>query len=116
MHSIRTRILVVSISAIIITMIIAAVFGVVAIRNINTNSFEQMLRLLCEVGQKNLDASLIGVEKDVQTISAYVEEDLDGLDDRKLQEHLDRISAFFRKVLNKTNGILTYYFRIDPSV
>ena len=116
MHSIRTRILVVSISAIIITMIIAAVFGVVAIRNINTNSFEQMLRLLCEVGQKNLDASLIGVEKDVQTISAYVEEDLDGLDDRKLQEHLDRISEFFKKVLSKTNGVMTYYYRIDPAV
>ncbi|MBQ9872578.1 MAG: hypothetical protein IJM27_11720 [Eubacterium sp.] len=52
----------------------------------------------------------------MKSISAYVEEDLKGLDDRELQEHLDRISAFFRKVLNKTNGILTYYYRIDPSV
>ena len=116
MHSIRTRILVVSISVIIITMIIAAVFGVVAIRNINTYSSEQILRLLCEAGQKNLDTCLIGVEKDVQTISAYVEEDLDGLDDRKLQEHLDRISEFFKKVLNKTSGVMTYYYRIDPTV
>ena len=55
MHSIRTRILVVSISVIIITMIIAAVFGVVAIRNINTYSSEQILRLLCEAAQKNLE-------------------------------------------------------------
>ena len=116
MHSIRTRILVVSISVIIITMIIAAVFGVVAIRNINTYSSEQILRLLCEAAQKNLDTCLIGVEKDVQTISAYVEEDLDGLDDRKLQEHLDRISEFFKKVLNKTSGVMTYYYRIDPTV
>ena len=116
MHSIRTRISVITISAIIITMIIAAVFGVVAIRNINTNSSRQMLHLLCEAGQKTLDTSLIGVEKDVQTISAYAEEELKGIDDRELQEHLDRISAFFKKVLSRTNGVLTYYYRIDPSV
>jgi len=116
MHSIKTKISAVTIGAIVITMIIAAVFGVVAIRNINQNSSRQMLRLLCEVGQKNLDANLVGVEKDVQTILTYVEEDLDGLEDRKLQEHLDRISGFFKKILTNTNGIMTYYYRIDPTV
>ena len=116
MHSIRTKISVVTVGAIIITMIIAMVFGVVAIRNINQNSSRQMLKLLCEVGQKNIDASLTGVEKDVQTILTYVEEDLDGLDDRKLQKHLDRVSGFFKKILTKTNGVMTYYYRIDPTV
>ncbi len=116
MHSIRTKISAVTIGAIIITMIIAAVLGVAAIRDIGMDSSEQTLRLLCEAGQKNLDAELSDVEQDVQTISAYVESDLDGLDDVRLQAHLDHVSAFFKKVLYKTNGVITYYYRIDPAV
>ena len=115
-HSIRTKISAVTIGAIVITMMIAALFGVIAIRNISINSSERMLRLLCEAGQKNLDSSLGSVEKDVQSISAYVESDLDGLDDQRLQAHLDRISTIFKKMLAKTNGVVTYYYRIDPSV
>lgn len=34
---------------------------------------EQMLHLLCESGQKNLNAVLEDVEQDVQTISAFEE-------------------------------------------
>ena len=116
MHSIRTKISAVTIGAIIITMIIAAVFGVAAIRNIGQDSSEQMLRLLCDAGQKNLNAGLQDVEQNVQTISAYVESDLDGLEDQKLQAHLDRVSDFFKKVLYNTNGVMTYYYRIDPAV
>ena len=111
-RSIRTKIAAVTISAIIITMIIAAVFGVIAIRNIGITSSEQMLLLLCEAGQKNIDSSLLDIEKNVQAISAYVEADLDGTEDRKLQAHLDRVSDFFKKVLYKTNGVMTYYYRI----
>ena len=116
MHSIKTKISAVTIGAIFITMIIAAAFGVIAIRNINRITSRQMLRLLCEVGQKNLNASFTGVEKDVQTVLTYVEEDLEGLDASKLQEHLERSRVFFNKILNNTNGIMTYYYRIDPSV
>ena len=69
MHSIRTKISAVTIGAIIFTMIIAAVFGVAAIRNIGQDSSEQTLRLLCDAGQKNLNAELQDVEQNVQTIS-----------------------------------------------
>ena len=116
MHSLKTKITAVTISGIIITMIIAAVFGIAAIRGIGANSSEQMLLLLCQEGQKNIDASLMDAEQNVEAISAYVESDLDGLDDQKLQAHLDRVSDIFKKVLNKTNGIITYYYRIDPAV
>lgn len=116
MHSLKTKIAAVTISAVIITMIIATVFGVIAIRQLGISSSEQLLRLLCEAGEKNLNSILLDVEQDVQTISAYVEADLDGLDDQSLQEHLDRVSEFFPKTLYKTNGILTYYYRIDPEL
>ena len=116
MHSIRTKLTAVTTGAIVIMMVIATVLGVTTIRNIGMSDAEQMLQLLCEAGAKNLDAVLEDVEQDVQTISAYVEADLDGLSDEKLQGHLDRVSDFFRKVIYRTNGIMTYYYRIDPSV
>lgn len=116
MHSIRTKISAATIGAIIITMIIATVLGVVAIRDIGTSSSEQMLMLLCEAGQKNLDDYLEDLEQDVGVISAYVEADLDGLSDEALQAHLDRVSDFFKKIMLKTKGVKTYYYRIDPTV
>lgn len=116
MHSLRSKILSVTIGAIIITMIVAAIFGIVAIRNISIDNSRLLLQLLCETGQKNLDSSLNSVESEVLYISAYVESDLKGLDDQELEEHLDRVSVIFEKVLKNTKGVMTYYYRIDPAV
>ncbi|MBR4473020.1 MAG: diguanylate cyclase [Oscillospiraceae bacterium] len=105
-----------TIGAIIITMIIAAAFGVAAIRRLGMSDAEQMLRLLCEAGEKNLDDMFENLEENVQIVSSYVESDLDGLSDEEFQMHLDRVSEVFKRILVNTNGIVTYYYRIDPAV
>lgn len=116
MQSLRTKITAMTIGAIIITMIIAAAFGVVAIRRLGMSDAEQMLRLLCEAGEKNLDDLFENLEQNVLIVSSYVESDLDGVSDEELQKHLDRVSDVFKRILVKTNGIVTYYYRIDPAV
>lgn len=116
MHSIKTKLSAVTIGAVIIVMLVATVFGVIAIRNTGMSSAEQTLHMLCEAGEKNLNSAFEDVEQDVQTISAYVESDLDGVSDEKLSAHLDRVSDFFAKVISRTNGIMTYYYRIDPTL
>ena len=55
MHSIRTRITAITAGVIVLAMLIATVFGVVAIKDIGKHSAEQTLLLLCETGQKNLN-------------------------------------------------------------
>lgn len=115
-HSIRTKITLMTVTVIMICLIAATVFGVIAIKNIGSSSANQMLLLLCEAGEKNLDSYFESVEQSVEMVSAYVESDLDGLDDARLQAHLDRVSDIFKKMTNRTNGILTYYYRIDPEV
>ena len=116
MHSLRTKITAMAIGAIIITMIIAAAFGVVAIRRLGMSDAEQMLRLLCEAGERNLDDLFENLEQNVKIVSSYVESDLDGVSDEALQAHIDRVSDVFKRILVKTNGIVTYYYRIDPAV
>lgn len=116
MHSIKTKITGMTVSAIVLAMIIAALFSVFAVRDIGMRDSEQILRLLGEAGQKNLDSYFENVEQNVRTVSAYVEADLDGLEDERLQAHLDRVSSFFQKVMYRTSGVITYYYRIDPAV
>ena len=116
MHSIRTKITLLAVIGMVVVMTIAMAFGVNAIRNIGNSSSNQLLLLLCETGEKNLDSYFDSVEQSVKMVSAYVEEDLDKLDDKHLQEHLDRVEDIFKKMTYKNNGILTYYYRIDPKV
>ena len=116
MNSIRTKITAVTVCVIIVAMLIAALFGVIAIKNIGKRNAEQTLLLLCETGQKNLDQYFTGVEQAVEMLTAYVETDLDGLDSQHLQAHLDRINDIISQLNNKPNGVLTYYYRIDPAV
>ena len=116
MHSIKTKITAMTLCVVIIAMAIAAVFGVTAIRNIGNRDAKQTLLLLCETGQKDLDSYFQNVENSVKTVSAYVESDLDGIDDKNLQSHMERVSDVFQKLAYNTNGVLTYYYRIDPEV
>lgn len=116
MKSLRTKITLLTVCAMVIPMVIAMTLGVVAIRGIGNNNSRQSLLLLCEVGQKNLDYYFDNVERSVEMVSTYVETDLHVLGDQQLQEHIDHVSDFFKRMTYHTNGILTYYYRIDPSI
>ena len=116
MHSIRTRITVLTVCAIIVVMIVTAVSGVVAIRNIGTASANQTLQLLCETGQKNLNHYFESAEMSVDGVYAFAEKDLGehGANAEQFSAHVERVSDVFKKLTAKTNGVLTYYYRIDP--
>ena len=116
MHSIKTKITAMTVCVIVIAMVIATVFGVTAIRDIGNHDAEQTLLLLCETGQKDLNYYFQNVEQSVKTVAAYVQADLDGVDDDNLLTHMDRVSDVFQKLAYNANGVLTYYYRIDPKV
>ena len=116
MHSIKTKITAMTVCVIVIAMVVATAFGVTAIRDIGNHDAEQTLLLLCETGQKDLDYYFQNVEQSVKTVSAYVQSDLDGVDDEHLQAHMVRVNDIFQKLAYNTNGVLTYYYRIDPEV
>lgn len=116
MHSIKTKITAMTICVIVIAMAIATFFGVTAIRDVGNHDARQTLLLLCETGQKDLNYYFQNVEQSVKTVASFVQSDLDGVDDEELQAHIDRASGVFRKLAYNTNGVLTYYYRIDPEV
>ncbi len=116
MHSIRTKTTLLTVCAIVAAIVLSTLIGAIAIRNIGKADSDQMLMLLCSSGEKNLDSYFESVEQSVQMVSAYVESDLDGLAPDQLDAHLERTKDIFTKMTDKTNGVLTYYYRIDPTV
>ena len=81
MKSLRTRITLLTVFVIIIALSIVTVSSVLFIRNNKRRETEQLLLLLCETGERNLDYYFDSVQKSVNKVAAFVEEDLDGLDD-----------------------------------
>ncbi len=77
---------------------------------------DQLLLLLCETGERNLDYYFNSVQRSVEKVASFAEKDIDDLDDKELQAHVDRVEKYFDEMASKTNGVLTYYYRIDPEV
>ncbi len=116
MRSIRTRITLLTVCLIIITVVSMAIHSVFFIRNTEKQESNQLLLLLCETGEKNLDYYFNSVQKSVGKVASIVETDLDGLEEKQLAQHVERVRKSFDEMASKTNGVLTYYYRIDPEV
>lgn len=114
--SIRQKITLLTACAVFVTVLVTAVLGTVAIREIGNSRSEQLLQLLCQTGQKNLNSYFTSVEQSVEMVSSFVGEDLRSLEPEELAAHVNRTRSIFAKTASKTNGILTYYYRIDPAV
>ena len=119
MKSIRTKMTLLTVCAIVIALVTATLLGVFAIRDIGRTDSDRILMLLCEAGEKNLDSYFESIEQSVEMVSAYVDKDLtevDLSDDAQFRAHLDRVRDIFSKMSKATHGVLTYYYRIDPEV
>ena len=119
MHSLRTRITFLTLCVTIIAVTIVTIVSVIFIRQDARRDSEQLLLLLCETGERNLDYYFNSVQKSMAKMSTFTEDDLEQvteLSDEQLKGHTDRVSKYFEEVANKTNGVLTYYYRIDPEI
>ncbi len=116
MHSIRSRITILTLCAVIVSVAIVACIGVISIRNLGVRDAEQMLYLLCRTGQMNLDANLDDVEQSVRTVAVMVQDGLDTVSEEDLPNLLEKTRKIFGKEVFHTNDVLTYYFRVDPEV
>ena len=116
MKNTRFKITAIMVLAIIVTMGVATFLGVLAVRSIGSSDSDQMLLLLGETGRNELEDYFDSVEQSVEIEAAYAEADLANRGLGKLSEHLDWARGVFSRLADKTKGVLTYYYRIDPTV
>jgi len=116
MHSLRAKITILTLCVAVVTVIAVTLLSVLFIVNTEQQQSEQTLLLLCETGARNLDYYFSSVEKSVRMVTTFVDRDLEGLDEAQLEAHTERVRNYFDIVAHKTNGVLTYYYRIDPEI
>ena len=116
MKSIRAKVTTLTVCAVAVAMTVATLLGALVIRSMAETNAERTLRLLCETGQKNLNAYYDSVAQSVEIVSSFVDGDLKGLEEEELLAHVDRTRDIFAKTAKRTNGVLTYYYRLDPAV
>ncbi|MBR0415281.1 MAG: GGDEF domain-containing protein [Clostridia bacterium] len=114
MRSLRTRITFMTVGVVLLAVSIVTVTSVFFIRSNEHRKSDQLLLLLCETGEKNLDYYFNSVQKSVGKVASFVEADLDGVEEEQLARHMNRVGKYFDEMAAKTNGVLTYYYRIDP--
>ena len=105
-----------TVCVVIIALTAVTLLSVMFIRNNKRLESDQLLLLLCETGERNLNYYFNSVQKSVTKVASFAEQDLDGLETEQLERHMDRVGRYFEEMANKTNGVLTYYYRIDPEV
>ena len=116
MKSLRTKITFITIIIVAIAVTIVSSISVFFIRNNEHRKSDQLLLVLAETGKNNLDYYFSSVQKSVGKVSSYANSNISGLDDVNLNKHIEDMKTYFELVASKTNGVLTYYYRIDPEV
>ena len=116
MRSLRTKITIMTLLVVIFAVTLVTTSSVFFIRKTEHQKSDQLLLLLCDTGEKNLEYYFGSVQRSVERVAAFVEADLDGIDDEQLARHMDNVGVYFEQLAYKTNGVLTYYYRIDPSI
>ena len=115
MRSIQSKTTLLTIAGILVAIIVATIISAISVRNIGIDSAKQNLQLLCEAGEKSLDYYFESVEQSVETVSTYIKSDLLTISDGELDQHMTRAKNVFNTSANQTNGVMTYYYRIDPN-
>ena len=116
MHSIRTKFTLTVVSVIIITLSIATIIGVISIKKLGSEDADQMIHLTATTGAMNLEQYFESVEHSVRMVSTLVSDSFDGMKPEDLDAQVEHVRNLFGRIAYNTNGVLTYYFRIDPEI
>ncbi len=145
MHSIRSKIMALTIAAILVTSLSLCAIAVTAQWSEEKRSAEERMRLICENSCYSINEYLNSIEQSVDMVSRFTTEQLEdaplvsggaaGLSgmgvsashrersaerqlalDRYLEDFLSRVEIVFRTVARHTSGVVTYYLRVNPEV
>ncbi len=138
MISIRFRITILTLTAILVSVLAIGVVSLVSIRGEGERSSNQTMRLLCDNCRYSIDDYRNSIERSVEIVSRYALDELssvelmeggvsgtDGILDGAVhtqavteqQQRLDdylftytqRVENIFRSVANHTNGVVSFY-------
>lgn len=116
MKSIRSRITALVILAVVISVLAIGIISVKLIRDSGQEASRNLLKVTCEQKQLQLDAYFDSIEQSVDTVLHFAEDQYNDESDEAFSQYISSVDTLFHSVANNTNGVYTYYFRIDPDL
>lgn len=142
MRSIRTKITLMTLAAIVVSVLAVGGIGIYSIKSEGDRNATLQMRLLCDNQRKSLNEYLDSIEQSVNMVSRYVTRDLnvvnlvsggvagepdarqDKVSKNARQRHLEiylsahsrHAQTVFSSVANHTNGVVSYYYRFNPAL
>jgi diguanylate cyclase (GGDEF)-like protein len=116
MRSLKTKLAITMLLMIFTVIMVITLLSIIFIRRTASRKADQLLLMLCENDQYSLNYYFDSVQQSVDHMTSFVEDDLQGLSDAQLNEHMNNSREYFDFIISKTDGVLTYYYRIDPSI
>lgn len=145
MHSIQTKIMALTLAAILVSVLSVGLASIVSITREGERSSAQEMRLLCDNCRYSIDDYLVGIERSVDMVSRYALEELDSVElvrgdvigvdgrwedalpppreterqlllDEYLASYAANVESVFRSMANHTDGVVAFYYRINPEI
>ena len=120
LRSLRSKITLLTVLPLGAALVIVSIMGTALLASFGHEHAEQTLSLLCQTGKNNLNYYFKSVEQSVNTVSNLVDDELDSIPDSvfrtDLSEHMERASQIFVEAAARTNGVYTFYYRLDPKI
>ena len=145
MHSIRTKLTALTIAAMLVSLLSIGSISIYTLKMEGDRHTEQSMNLICDNRRRTVNEYLNSVEQSVDMVTRYVSETLDIVElmsggvigmtgdgngshrddwnseqqlrlDAHLKEHLDMVRTVFLSVANHTNGVIAYYYRMNPEI
>ena len=116
MHSIRTKLAAVTLTAILISVLTVGTVGILSLKDLGSISSRQILSLLCEREAQSLELYFSSVMQTVDTVSNYAEDDLTEISDLTMHDHVNNVMEVFSTLAESTQGVMTFYYRVAPEI
>lgn len=145
MHSIRTRIASLTIAAILVSVSSVGWISLVSIRRAGEKNSTEKMTLICENSRNAIDDYLDSIEQAVDMVSDYATDRLNNIEmmegggigfkglgteppegcrtaeqqerlDAYLSGHIREVEQLFRCVADNTNGVIAFYYRVNPEL
>ena len=119
-RTLRLRIAIINAIAVTASILITSIIGSISIANQGHENSEKTLSLLCQNGKNNLNNYFKSVEQSVNIVSGLIDDNLDQISDSefntKFANHVAQSKEAFLEAAIHTNGVLTFYYRMDPEI
>ena len=145
MRSIRTKISLITMVAIVVSVLLVGGVGILFLRNEGERGSDQEMTLLCDNKRKTLNEYMKSIEQSVDMVARYAEEELSGMEleeggvlgaqgdgaamagrdweapkqarlDAYMKEYAANVEAVFHSAANYTTGVSAYYYCLNPEI